>query len=110
MHVFPFSPREGTAAWAWRGQQPPPAVVRERIARLEKLERQLRLTYHRRFVGQTVETLVEQATDAGAAKGLSRRYAPVLLRCRQPRRLLGRVVTGRAIEADAERIVVEAND
>ena len=59
IHAFPFSPIQGTAAWNWRAEAPAAAVVKDRMARLAHLERQLAAGYRRQFVGQTMEGLVE---------------------------------------------------
>jgi tRNA A37 methylthiotransferase MiaB len=80
IHIFPFSPRPGTPAYAWRGQVPPPQVVKQRCRRLAELERQLGADYRRRFIGQTVEVLVEEPNrrmPAGHARGLTDRYLEV---------------------------------
>ena len=59
IHTFPFSPIEGTAAWTFRRETPPADVVKERLARLADLERELAAASRRRFVGETLEALVE---------------------------------------------------
>jgi threonylcarbamoyladenosine tRNA methylthiotransferase MtaB len=59
IHAFPFSPIEGTAAWALRHEAPPPPVVKTRLARLVAMERALAAAYREQFVGQQVEALVE---------------------------------------------------
>ncbi len=65
IHAFPFSAIEGTAAWLMRRDAPPGRIVRERMAELTRLERQLAAAYRRPFVGQTVEALVDGESDCG---------------------------------------------
>jgi threonylcarbamoyladenosine tRNA methylthiotransferase MtaB len=69
IHAFPFSAMAGTAAWAWRGEAAPPAVVKERMARLAALERDLARAYRRRLVGRTVEAVVESPPRRSRRRG-----------------------------------------
>ena len=64
IHAFPFSPIEGTAAFEWRSECPPDAVVKERLARLAELEAEMADDYRRQFVGQTMEGLIESPRDS----------------------------------------------
>ena len=59
IHAFAFSAIEGTAAWTYRRESPPPEVVRRRLAELSALERDLSAAYRVRFVGRMMEALVE---------------------------------------------------
>ncbi len=59
IHAFPFSPIEGTAAYRWRDQIPPDAVVKARMKTLENVEKRLSLAYFGQFMGETLEGLVE---------------------------------------------------
>ena len=72
VHVFPFSPREGTPAAQWADQRPATDVVRQRCEALKTLAGQLAARYRARFVGRTVRVLCE-SPDAG----LSDRYLRV---------------------------------
>jgi threonylcarbamoyladenosine tRNA methylthiotransferase MtaB len=76
IHSFPFSAIEGTAAWNWRGQAPPPGVVRQRMAELAQVERHLADQYRRQFLGQTVEALAENP-NGPLAQALTDRYLMV---------------------------------
>ncbi|MBM3998553.1 MAG: tRNA (N(6)-L-threonylcarbamoyladenosine(37)-C(2))-methylthiotransferase MtaB [Planctomycetes bacterium] len=81
MHVFPFSPRKGTAAAAM-DDPVPPAKRKERVDRLAGLERDLREAYLRALVGSRLQVLVETPTrgrGAIAARGTACRYVPVEL-------------------------------
>ena len=62
IHIFPFSPREGTPA-AKMKDQIPPQVKEERVKALSSLEHKCRLAYMTQFLGQSVEVLFEKGTD-----------------------------------------------
>jgi threonylcarbamoyladenosine tRNA methylthiotransferase MtaB len=93
IHIFSYSPRQGTEAAAWRESVPPP-VVAERRARLLEIERELAEVYGRSLVGRRLDVLVEGADPRrpGFVRGTScrsvtvvcRGYAPALIRRRIP--------------------------
>lgn len=58
IHVFPYSRREGTLA-AKLGGDVPAEEIQERARRLRELDLELAQRYRRRFLGRTVEVLVE---------------------------------------------------
>jgi threonylcarbamoyladenosine tRNA methylthiotransferase MtaB len=78
-HVFPFSPRPGTAA-ARFPDPVPPEVIRQRAKALRKMGTQKRIGFYRRFLHSEREVLVETKRDGktGMLKGVSRNYIPVL--------------------------------
>jgi threonylcarbamoyladenosine tRNA methylthiotransferase MtaB len=93
LHLFSYSPRQGTPA----AQYPdivPPAVVAARRQRLLELERELAETYCRSLLGKCLDVLVEGADPKrpGFARGTSCHsvpvafpgYAPALVRRRVP--------------------------
>lgn len=98
MHIFPFSPREGTAAASMSGQVPP-RVVAARARQLASLGQELRARYFQQLVGRRLQVLVESQRDAGGDSylGTSCRYAPVEVRARQDLR-------GRLIDVVAQRV------
>jgi threonylcarbamoyladenosine tRNA methylthiotransferase MtaB len=100
VHVFSFSPRDGTPAASLPGRVPP-AVVAERRERLLRLEAETMAAYHRRLIGRRLEVLVEGADPQrpGQARGTSCRYAPVVFRGHAPA-LLARLVPVRAVGAE----------
>jgi len=59
IHAFPFSPRQGTAAYRWSRDFVHQATVKDRMGTLRELEQQLALEYNRQFVGDTVRVIVE---------------------------------------------------
>ena len=78
VHVFPFSPREGTPAFGYPDQVPA-AVKEARCARLQKAADAIREDFMRSLAGQTVEVLFETAKN-GVQHGYTRNYTPVCVR------------------------------
>lgn len=76
MHVFPYSPRPGTAA-AGMPDQVPGNIAQERLGRLQNLSAEMGRAYHSQFVGRTVPVLLEQQIRAGEWEGYSPHYVPV---------------------------------
>jgi threonylcarbamoyladenosine tRNA methylthiotransferase MtaB len=78
LHVFSYSPREGTDAARLRDDVPP-AVKAERREALRRLEAELAERYYLGLVGRVLDVLVEGPDDRrpGHARGTSCRYAPV---------------------------------
>ncbi|HNV69503.1 MAG TPA: MiaB/RimO family radical SAM methylthiotransferase [Candidatus Ozemobacteraceae bacterium] len=74
MHIFRYSPREGTPA-ATMCQQVDGRVKRQRAERAEEVWRRSALAFHRRFIGRTVEVLWETCID-NIWRGMSREYIP----------------------------------
>jgi len=80
MHVFRFSPRQGTAA-AEMGDQVPSSVAQCRAAELMALAEQLRRRYFASLRGRRLQVLVETPArqKPGRLVGTSERYVPVEL-------------------------------
>jgi threonylcarbamoyladenosine tRNA methylthiotransferase MtaB len=80
MHIFPFSPRRGTAA-AEMSDQISPEVKSSRIERLRALEAELRDQYYASLLGTNLRVLVESPVKdrPGSMVGTACRYAPVEL-------------------------------
>ena len=78
-HVFPYSPRPGTAA-ARFPDPVQPEVIERRAGALRKMGLNKRTSFYRRFVDKELEVLVETKRDGrtGMLKGVSRNYVPVL--------------------------------
>jgi threonylcarbamoyladenosine tRNA methylthiotransferase MtaB len=78
LHVFRFSPREGTPAAAMPDQLPQ-RVVQERAHRLGNLGNRLRRQYMESLVGSGVQVLLESRVDGrfGVLLGTADRYVPV---------------------------------
>jgi len=77
LHVFPFSPRPGTAA-AVMPDRVPGEEIRRRAELLRRLSERKREAYYRRFLGSELLVLVQETEGEGMVKGLSRNYIPVL--------------------------------
>jgi len=81
LHVFKYSPRPGTAAEALKNGVPP-GVAKERSNRMIELGGHLSERFARRFVGKTVEVLVESKRDpvTGWYGGFSSNYVRTAIR------------------------------
>jgi threonylcarbamoyladenosine tRNA methylthiotransferase MtaB len=106
MHVFPYSPRRGTAAGRWRALHLPPALVRQRVRTLIELERDpevgLSIRYRRRLFGRTVRVIIEQPdrSDPALMTGRCDHYALIHLRTNRPR---GALVYATVCEVTADK-------
>ena len=67
IHVFPFSPREGTPAASMKGRVPE-RVSRERAARLEELSREGRRRYRELWAGKALRGVFEYSKESGKAR------------------------------------------
>jgi threonylcarbamoyladenosine tRNA methylthiotransferase MtaB len=75
LHVFPFSPRPGTAA-AHMSRRPDDAAVSRRSSRLRELSRRKRLAFGTSRIGEVEEVLITHAC-AGRIRGVSSSYLNV---------------------------------
>ncbi len=105
IHVFSYSPREGTAAAQLRDSVPP-AVKSARREQLRELECELAERYQRRLLGRVLDVLVEggDGPRPGHARGTSCRYAPVVFPGPAPA-LMRRRVPVRALRVEGGVIV-----
>jgi len=80
LHVFPFSPRPGTAA-AHPSDPVPERIRDERVHQLLSLSSRLHEAYTDRWVGRRVEVVLERGGSAagGGWRGLSANYLKVLV-------------------------------
>lgn len=104
LHVFRYSPRPNTPAYAMKGRVRP-EVARERSSLLVQLGAELASRFHLRHVGRVHEVLVEDEVEAGTGRlqGLTRTY--VRARSGYEEGLQNQLVEFLATEADAEGIV-----
>jgi threonylcarbamoyladenosine tRNA methylthiotransferase MtaB len=119
LHLFPFSPRPATVAWALHAEQPVPAeAVEERMAALRALASEKSQAHRRRFVGRELEAITLRTPAKMKARArtaaLTENFLPVELEGRMPANRLVRVhVTGLnaagALEAEAEKPEVAQN-
>lgn len=89
LHLFPFSPRPNTRAWALHAEQPvPPAVVDERMAALRSLAAQKSETHRKSFLGGTLDAITLHTPAAVAARGrtaaMTENFLPVELAAALP--------------------------
>ncbi len=99
LHVFRYSPRPRTAA-AGFDSQVSPGTKKERSAYLLELGRDLSRNYHRRYLNDTVEVLVEEADAKGMLSGFTRDY--VRVRCEGADELSNQLVRIQVKEVDAQ--------
>ncbi len=100
LHVFRFSPRQGTTAADMPDRVPEP-VKQRRAAELTELGGRLRTCYFRSLAGRPLQVLVETAADdqPGRLRGTSGRYVPVELP--GGKQLIGRlapIIAGEVLE------------
>jgi threonylcarbamoyladenosine tRNA methylthiotransferase MtaB len=78
LHVFPYSPRKGTAAARFSGQVDQ-KLTKERARKLRKLGQEKRESFYRSCVGEVFSVLTEGwvSQDKEQAKGLSDNYLQV---------------------------------
>lgn len=84
IHVFPYSCRTGTPAASYPDQVSA-AVKKERVHRVETLEKDISREFRSAFVGKTVRVLAEEEKD-GLFEGLSDEYIRVRIQGAQVRR------------------------
>lgn len=78
MHIFPFSPREGTPA-AKMIPQVPNAVAERRAEILHELAEKMRSDYHKSLLN-TIQTVIPEESKDGIGEGWTGNY----VRCRFP--------------------------
>jgi threonylcarbamoyladenosine tRNA methylthiotransferase MtaB len=76
IHVFPYSPRPGTAAAQLSGKVSE-KVKKERSQQMLALARESARNFKQRFIGQTRPVLWERQDSKGAWSGLTDNYIPV---------------------------------
>lgn len=75
IHIFPYSPREGTKAAKMDGQLSK-AIKAERVKAMEKIEEEGRLAFWNSMVG-TVQTVLPEEEKEGILHGFTENYCPV---------------------------------
>lgn len=78
LHVFPFSPRAGTPAASY-APRISSDIAAQRVRELRVISRKLRRRFHSRFVGRTLEAVLESEWEVGASSFTVRtdNYIPV---------------------------------
>jgi len=91
IHIFPFSPREGTMAE--RMTLIPADIVKRRVKEMKEVNRAIRLAYRERFVDKTVEGILTEE-NGGYALFISSNFLCIkvpLIKGHKKRKLLVRV-------------------
>jgi threonylcarbamoyladenosine tRNA methylthiotransferase MtaB len=83
LHVFPFSPRKGTPAAAFK-ENVPQRITKERCRVLRALGEKKRSAFYRRAIRKKLTILIETADEkTGLAKGWTDTYIPVTIEDRR---------------------------
>ncbi|MGA2276232.1 MAG: MiaB/RimO family radical SAM methylthiotransferase [Terracidiphilus sp.] len=113
LHLFPFSPRPGTAGWALHAERPVPAeAVEERMKLLRRLATEKSRRHRSRFIGRELEAITLHTPAEIAARkrsaALTENFLPVEIEGRQEaNRLLRLRVKGLNAEGTLEAVLVE---
>jgi threonylcarbamoyladenosine tRNA methylthiotransferase MtaB len=96
LHLFPFSPRPGTRAWALHAESPvPPAVLADRMAALRALVADQTRAHRSRFIGRELEAITLHTPAALAQRGrtsaLTENFLPVEINAGLPANRMVRV-------------------
>lgn len=103
MHIFPFSPREGTPAAVMKDQIPED-VKRERAHRLEALGKKLSEARYRRALGETRSVLFESREGEyffGHAEDM------LEVKMKTTEHLQGQIFTVKLVDYDGARMIAE---
>jgi threonylcarbamoyladenosine tRNA methylthiotransferase MtaB len=101
LHVFPYSPRPGTAATKL-SHQVPDRVRDERAQRMRELGNLQRQRFQRSFLGGELEVLWEKRRHGGCWAGWTDNYIRVIARAEAD--LRGRVTRVRLLALDNDHV------
>ncbi|MDI3508312.1 MAG: threonylcarbamoyladenosine tRNA methylthiotransferase MtaB [Clostridiales bacterium] len=79
MHVFPYSPREGTPAAKFRDQVPA-HIKEQRSHMMLQIARELKMSFMRSHIGRIIPVLFEHEIEDGYYEGLTPNYIRVIMR------------------------------
>lgn len=83
IHVFPFSPRPGTAARNLKGKVLD-REIKDRCQKMNQLRQKIMLDFHQKFVGQTLQILAEEFHPSqGLLEGLTDNYLRIFFKGQQ---------------------------
>ncbi len=96
LHLFPFSPRPGTRAWALHAENPvPQKIVEGRMAMMRELAAEKAKAHRRRFIGREVDAITlhtpPEMVALGQTAGLSENFLPVEIEAVMPANQLVRI-------------------
>ena len=103
IHIFKFSPRDGTPA-ATMGSQIDNATKARRSGQVEAVWQKSAQAFYQRFIGRELEILWESST-AGVLHGFSREYIPCFMPSADVR-LLNQITRARGISCNSEGLQV----
>jgi len=78
MHVFPFSPRQGTPAASFAGQITK-TEKKKRATQMLLLAQTMRHNFLNSQIGKTLEVLLEEPFSGGGMQGYSANYTPIII-------------------------------
>ncbi|MDD4980842.1 MAG: tRNA (N(6)-L-threonylcarbamoyladenosine(37)-C(2))-methylthiotransferase MtaB [Candidatus Omnitrophica bacterium] len=83
-HIFPYSPRPGTAAYNFKDKVSP-VKIKERVSLLKDIARESSLIYKKQFLNQDMDVLIEghHTKDKGYWQGHTDNYIKVLVKSGQ---------------------------
>jgi threonylcarbamoyladenosine tRNA methylthiotransferase MtaB len=101
LHVFPYSPRPGTAA-ARMPDQVPAEVKAARGRALRQLGARQARAFRERFLGHTLPVLWQASNDDGVWHGLTDNYLTVITSCTA--NLANRITPTRLVETVGQEL------
>ncbi|MGI6605319.1 MAG: tRNA (N(6)-L-threonylcarbamoyladenosine(37)-C(2))-methylthiotransferase MtaB [bacterium] len=101
LHVFTYSPRQGTPAAEYPNQVKP-QVKEERSHRLISLGKELAMVFHASYLEQELMVLVEEEREGGKLAGYSDNY--IRVRFNGPDELMNHVLPVRVLAATSEYV------
>ncbi|MCM1043143.1 MAG: tRNA (N(6)-L-threonylcarbamoyladenosine(37)-C(2))-methylthiotransferase MtaB [Corallococcus sp.] len=96
IHVFPYSPREGTASYNWNDVDA--SVKKQRVSILEGVKQRLNENFRKRQLGK-IETVIAEAVKDGYCEGYTPNYTRVYFK--------GKVNSGEAVKVKLTRLFKE---
>lgn len=101
LHIFPYSPREGTRAAAMSGQLSR-KVKEERAKRAEEVAGETAAEFRREFLGKVVEVLTEEEVEPGVWEGFSGEYLRVRIKGEIG---VNRIISAKVTKAEEEPLM-----
>ncbi|MFZ5352889.1 MAG: tRNA (N(6)-L-threonylcarbamoyladenosine(37)-C(2))-methylthiotransferase MtaB [Bacillota bacterium] len=109
MHIFKYSPREGTPAAKFKNQIDP-KIKESRSKQIAEIAEKNEMLFKKRFIGRTLEVLFERAADDAATKyeGLTDNYLPVIVECNKD--IKGKILKVKLMEIIQDFIAGQLSD
>lgn len=103
IHVFPYSVRRGTKAE--KMPQVNDTVKKERATRLLALSRELEENYSKKFIGKTLDLIVEHEVAGGLMTGHTSNYLQVYLPLNKD--LIGKLINVKILREENNKLIGE---